>query len=134
MARSKLVMLVVALGMVGVASGCVVPPTSGGWMAAGCFDSPSVDAPDLRFSGVADAPGNLTVAMDITSFSLSSNGTCAGVPLGAPYTLTLVRADSQVAADAKCVTLGLENGSGQAQLEYPGMAADAWVCNPPEPV
>jgi hypothetical protein len=88
------------------------------------------ETPDLRFSGSANAVGNLTVSLDLSSFTLATDGTCAGVPLGAPYSLTLVRADDEPAAVDRCATLGLDDGVGQVAAEYPGFPADAWVCNP----
>lgn len=123
-------MVVVALLAVLGAAGCTTPPASG-WVAAGCYNSPSVDAPDVRFSGVADVAGNLTVSLDIATFSLSTDGTCSGVPLADPYRLSMVRAADETAAATKCVALGLNDGAGQAQLEYPTLPADAWICNPP---
>jgi len=100
------------------------------WAAAGCYDSPGSGTPDLRFSGSENVRGNLTVSLDLTSFTLADDGTCAGVPLGAPNSLTLVRAADEPAAVDRCATLGLEDGVGQIQSEYPGFPADAWVCNP----
>lgn len=68
----------------------------------------------------------------LTSFSLSTNGTCSGVPLGAPNALTLARAADAADGDAGCASLGIEDGVGQIQIqtEYPGFPADVWVCNP----
>jgi hypothetical protein len=123
-------MMVAALFTMVVAAGCTAPPTST-WAAAGCYNSPTADAPDLRFSGTADAKGNLTVSLDIATFSLSTDGSCAGVPLGDPYTLTLVRGASEGSAAATCALLGLNNGVGPAATEYPSLPADAWICNPP---
>lgn len=130
MSRSRI--LVVAVAAVGafIAAGCapMTPPT---WLAAGCYNSPVADAPDFRFSGVANVAGNLTVSLDISTFTLSTDGTCAGVPLGAPYSFSLVRAADATAAGVACTALGLSDGVGQIQADYPGFPADAWVCNPP---
>jgi hypothetical protein len=124
-------MVVAALLALLVAAGCTptTPPTT--WLAAGCYNSPVADAPDVRFSGTPNAAGNLTVSLDISSFTLSTDGTCAGVPLGSPYTLTLVRAADETAALAACTAAGQNDGAGQAQSEYPSFPADAWICNPP---
>lgn len=131
MSRSSRLMMVAALFGVLVAAGCTAPTPPATWLAAGCYNSPVADAPDVRFNGVANAEGNLTVSLDISTFTLSTDGTCAGVPLGDPYTLTLVRAADETAAVAACSTLGLENGVGQADSEYPALPSDAWICNPP---
>jgi hypothetical protein len=124
--------LFVAVAAVGafIAAGCapMTPPT---WLAAGCYNSPVADAPDFRFSGTPNVPGNLTVAIDISTFTLSTDGTCSGLPLGEPYSFTLVRAADDAAAALRCSTLGLDNGVGEVSADYPSFPADAWVCNPP---
>jgi hypothetical protein len=130
MSRSGRLTLVAVLFTVLVAAGCA-PSAPGTWAAAGCYNSPSVDAPDVRFNGVANAKGNLSVSLDIATFTLSTDGTCSGVPLGDPYTLTLVRGAGETTAAATCTSLGLDNGVGPARTEYPGFPADAWICNPP---
>lgn len=129
-----LAVAIVPAAMIGVMSACspMTPPT-GDWLAAGCYNSAVVGAPDFAFNGTPNAIGNLTVALDIASLSLSENGTCAGIPLAAPYTFTLVRASGDLAAGAICAGLGLGNGVGQIQSDYPAFPVDAWVCNPPEP-
>lgn len=111
-------------------AGCAPMGPTAPWAAAGCYDSPGSETPDLRFSGSENVRGNLTVSLDLATFTLADDGTCAGVPLGAPNSLTLVRADDQQAAVDRCATLGLDNGVGQIRAEYPGFPADAWVCNP----
>ena len=77
------------------------------------------------------AKGNLTVSLDIATFTLSTNGTLCGRPAGRP-----VHADPRPwrqrgSAAARCATLGLDNGVGPAATEYPSLPADAWICNPP---
>ncbi len=131
MSRSSRSMVVVAFVALFVAAGCAptTPPTT--WLAAGCYNSPTADAPDFRFNGTPNAEGNLTVSLDISTFTLSTDGTCSGVPLGAPYTLTLVKAADETAAIVACTALGHDNGAGQGQLDYPAFPADAWICNPP---
>ncbi len=106
-------------------------PPNGDWLAAGCYNSAVVGAPDFAFSGTPNVKGNLTVALDIATLSLSENGSCAGIPLAAPYAFTLVRANGELAAGATCSGLGLGDGVGQIQSDYPAFPADAWVCNPP---
>lgn len=123
----------IAIGTIGAAA-CTPSPSPEPWLAAGCYDSPVADAPDLRYSGTQDTVGNLTVALDIADFTLSEDGTCAGIPLGEPYTFTLVRAADQAAAEALCDSLGQVDGAGQIASDYPAFPADAWVCNPASPV
>ena len=132
MNRTRLLLaLVIAGGSVALAS--CAPSTPGtGFAAAGCYDSPTAGAPDFRFDGVANSVNNMTAALDLASFTLSSNGTCAGVPLTAPYAFTLVQAAGETAATVACTSLGLSAGAGQLQLDYPSFPVDAWVCNPPE--
>lgn len=124
--------LLIALALLGSVAGVACAPMpSPTWLAAGCYNSPVADAPDFRFSGTPNVPGNLTVAIDISTFTLSTDGTCSGLPLGEPYSFTLVRADDAPAAELRCSTLGLDNGVGQIAADYPSFPADAWVCNPP---
>jgi hypothetical protein len=124
--------LFIALALLGSVAGvaCTPAPTPT-WLAAGCYNSPAPDAPDFRFSGTPNVPGNLTVAIDISTFTLSTDGTCSGLPLGEPYSFTLVRAADEAAAEVRCATLGLDSGVGQIAADYPSFPADAWVCNPP---
>ncbi len=128
--RLAVTMAAAAAMAASVAVGCTPTTPPAPWAAAGCYNSPVADSPDLRFNGTANAADNLTVSLDLSSFALSTDGTCAGLPLGAPYALSLVRAADSAAAEARCVTLGLDNGVGQIQSEYPTFPADAWVCNP----
>jgi len=132
MNRTRLLLaLIIAGGSVGLAA--CAPSTPGtGFAPAGCYDSPTAGAPDFRFNGVANSVDNMTAALDLATFTLSSNGTCAGVPLTAPYAFTVVRASDETAATVACTSLGLSAGAGQLQIDYPGFPADAWVCNPPE--
>ena len=130
--RNLLVLIVVAV-VLGTTLGACAPagPANGDWLAAGCYNSGVVGAPDFAFNGTPNAAGNLTVALDIATLTLSENGTCAGIPLAAPYSFTLVRATGDLAAGAICSGLGLGAGVGQIQSDYPAFPADAWVCNPP---
>ena len=130
--RNLLVLSVVAV-LFGTALGACTPmtPIGGDWLAAGCYNSGVVGAPDFAYNGTPNAAGNLTVALDIATLSLSENGSCAGIPLAAPYAFTLVRANGDLAAGAICSGLGLGDGVGQIQSDYPAFPADAWVCNPP---
>ncbi len=131
MTRSRIfVAAVLAIGTM-AAVGCVPGAPSGPWLAAGCYDSPVADAPDFFFTGSPNNAGNLRVRLDIATFTLSTNGSCAGIELGAPYTFTLVRAADQAAADTACSTLGLDDGAGPIGQDYPAIPADGWVCNPP---
>lgn len=126
----------VALATVAIVVGAVAcapqsPGTGGGSaIPAGCYGSPLEEAPDLRFNGAANTVDNLTVSLDIATFTLSGNGTCTGIPLEAPYAFTLVRADDELAAQGRCTTLGFDQGVGQLMDDYPGFPAQAWVCNP----
>jgi hypothetical protein len=133
MSRTRTVAVVIAaLGAI-VAVGCT-PQTPGGggsFAPAGCYDSPVADAPDFRFNGVPNQKNNLLVSIDIATFTLSTDGSCAGIQLADPYAFTLVRATSESAAAALCESLGLPAGAGQIQAEYPDFPADGWVCNPP---
>jgi hypothetical protein len=134
MMRTRIVAAVIA-GLASVAAvGCVPEAPggggTGGWVAAGCFDAPAADIPDLNYSGTPNVVGNLSASVDPSTFALSTNGTCAGVPLGAPNNFTLVRAADAAAAAGACTTLGLDNGVSQVNAEYPAFPADAWVCNP----
>lgn len=129
MSRSIFIVVAAAL-VVGVAAGCTAPPAPP-WAPAGCYDSPVADAPDFRFSGTPNTKDNLTVALDVATLSLSTNGSCAGVPLGAPYAFTLVRAADEPAAQTLCAAAGLQQGAAQISSDYPSFPADAWVCNPP---
>jgi hypothetical protein len=132
MTRVKLLSAVlVAAGALG-ATACTPTPTgpTGPWAAAGCYDSPVAEAPDLSYSGVVDSVGNLKATLLVPGLTLSSDGSCAGVPLTGEYALTLVRAADEAAAELKCVGLGLSDGAGQIISDYPGFPVDAWVCNP----
>jgi hypothetical protein len=132
--RSRnLVVLSVVLAALAAGLGACSPmtPPSGDWLAAGCYNSAAAGAPDFAFSGTPNVKGNLTVALDIATLSLSENGSCAGIPLAAPYAFTLVRATGELAAGATCSGLGLGDGVGQIQSDYPAFPDDAWVCNPP---
>jgi hypothetical protein len=132
--RSRnLVVLAVVLAALATGLGACTPvmPPNGDWLAAGCYNSAVVGAPDFAFNGSPNVKGNLTVALDIATLSLSENGSCAGIPLAAPYAFTLVRANGELAAGATCSGLGLGDGVGQIQSDYPAFPADAWVCNPP---
>jgi len=132
MTKTKL--LFAAFAAAGALGATACAPTSGGpgdsWAAAGCYDSPVADAPDLTYSGVADSVGNLNASLQVPQLTLSSDGSCAGVALTGEYSLTLVRATDEAAAEVRCVSLGLAAGAGQIISEYPGFPADAWVCNP----
>jgi hypothetical protein len=132
MTRTTLMAAVLIAAGGALLSSCAAAPTgpAGPWAAAGCYDTPTADAPDLLFSGVADSVGNLNATLLVPQFTVSSNGTCAGVPLNGEYSLTLVRADDEDAAEIRCVSLGLAAGAGQINQDYPGFPADAWVCNP----
>jgi hypothetical protein len=133
MMRTRIVAAVIA-GLASVAAvGCAPEAPgggTGGWVAAGCFDAPAAGIPDLKYSGTPDVVGNLTASVDPSTFALSTDGTCAGVELGAPNTFTLVRAADAAAAELRCATLGLDDGVSQVNAEYPAFPADAWVCNP----
>jgi hypothetical protein len=132
MTKTKMLFAVLAAaGAIG-ATACAPTPTGpeGPWAAAGCYDSPVADAPDLSYNGVADSLGNLKATLQVPGFTLSTDGSCAGVPLTGEYALTLVRAADEDAAELRCVGLGLAAGAGQIISEYPGFPADAWVCNP----
>ncbi len=131
MSRSAVRSAAAALLVASAALGACTTPSSPSWAEAGCYDSPEADAPDLRFSGSANRNGNLTVSLDLSTFTLSDDGTCSGVPLGEPNTMTLVRAGDEAEATADCVALGYSNGVGQIELQYPAFPSDAWVCNPP---
>lgn len=130
MTHRTIVRTVVALAALAAAAGCAPMPTTP-WLPAGCYDSPVADAPDFRFNGTQNAKGNLTVSIDLSDFSLSTDGSCAGVPLGDPYRFTLVRAADAAAAEIRCTTLGLDSGVGAIGQDYPSFPDDAWVCNPP---
>lgn len=125
-------MLIASLSAV-AAVGCAPEAPGNTWVPAGCFDSANQGSPDLRYSGTPNARGNLTVAFNLTTFDLSSDGTCNGVALGEPYTFSLVRADDAGAAEVRCATLNLNDGVEQINSEYAAFPADAWVCNPPAP-
>lgn len=129
MSGSRMLFVAGALLASVAAVGCTAPPTAT-WLAAGCYNSPVADAPDFRFNGTPNVRGNLTVSIDISSFALSTDGTCSGLPLGEPYSFTLVRAADETAALTLCTTLGQDNGVGQIAADYPSFPADAWVCNP----
>lgn len=129
----NLAALAIAAGSLAMIA-CTAPPTPDGpWVAAGCYGSPVADAPDFSYSGTQDTVGNLTVALDLATFTLSDDGTCAGIPLGEPYTFTLVQAADQATAETVCTSLGQTEGAGQIADDYPGFPADAWVCNPAVP-
>jgi hypothetical protein len=132
MSRTRTVAVIAAAIGAIVAVGCTPQTPGGGTFApAGCYDSPVADAPDFRFNGVPNQRNNLLVSLDISTFTLSTDGTCAGVQLSDPYAFTLVRATSEGAAAATCEGLGLAAGAGQIQADYPEFPADGWVCNPP---
>ena len=133
--RTKKILLVLAvLGAPLLAAACAptTPGTPGAWVAAGCYDSPTADVPDLRYNGTPNQVGNLTASWDLATFSLISNGTCSGLPLTGEYAFTMVRATSQSVAATTCASLGQGAGAGQLQSEYTLLPADAWVCNAPE--
>ncbi len=133
MSTPKLLLVLAALGGSLLAASCApAPSTPGGWVAAGCYNSPTADIPDLRYSGVPNSVGNLTAAWDLATFTLVTNGTCAGIPLTGDYAFTMVRAASESAAVTACAGLGQGAGAAQMQPEYPSLPADAWVCNAPE--
>jgi len=132
MTSTRLLLALIVAGGSAALAACAPPTTANGFAPAGCYDSPAADAPDFRFNGVANSVDNLTAALDLATFSLSSNGSCAGIPLTAPYAFTVVRATSDLAATVACTSLGLPDGAGQLQIDYPGFPADAWVCNPAE--
>ncbi|MEI7885822.1 MAG: hypothetical protein WCJ04_00365 [Actinomycetes bacterium] len=129
----NLFVLAVATAALAMSLGACTPagPPNSSWLAAGCYNSSVVGAPDFAFTGTPNVAGNLTVALDIATLTLSENGSCAGIPLAAPYTFTLVRGSGNLAAGAICAGLGFGNGVGQIQSDYPAFPADAWVCNPP---
>lgn len=131
---TKTKMLFAVLAAAGALGATACAPTPGGpgdsWAAAGCYDSPVADAPDLTYNGVADSVGNLHASLQVPQLTLSSDGSCSGVALTGEYSLTLVRAADEAAAEVRCVGLGLAAGAGQIISEYPGFPADAWVCNP----
>jgi hypothetical protein len=130
--KALLVLAVVAGAFTLASCAPKAPSTPSTWPAAGCYDSPTPGTPDLRFSGSPGVVDNLTASIleIIPAVTISSNGTCSGIPLGAPYALTVVRASSEGSALTTCIALGLGAGVGQMNLEYPAFPADAWICNP----
>jgi hypothetical protein len=128
-----LLVLALTVGALVMASCTPATTTPGSWPGAGCFDSPTAGSPDLRFNGTPGVVNNLTASLEVPAMTISTNGTCSGVALGAPYALTVVRASTEGAAVTSCVALGLGSGVGQLKTEYPGFPVDAWVCNPAEP-
>ena len=129
--RSLLAVAIAAVALPLIAA-CTPPTTNpgGGTIAAGCYDSVDVDAPDLRFNGVANVLNNLDVAWNWSTLAPSTNGTCTGSAPGAPYAFTLVTAADQAAADGACTGLGLTTAS-RLNTSYTTFPANAWICNPP---
>lgn len=118
--------------LVGGTAACTAPPTNppGTWLAAGCLDGAGTDgaaAPDLLFNGTQNTRNNATFFATFSngSFSLSGNGSCLGLPVGA---VTIVRAADQATADTICTDLG----AGAPATSFTGSAwtapADAWSC------
>lgn len=129
-----LLVLAVVAGAFALASCTPATTTPSTFPGAGCYDSPTPGSPDLRFNGTPGVVDNLTASVEVPSLNISSNGTCSGVALGAPYALTVVRATTETSAVTACVSLGLGSGVGQLRTEYPAFPADAWVCNPADAV
>jgi hypothetical protein len=133
MSKSKILLALAALSGSLLLGACAPTTTPGGWAAAGCYDSPTADVPDLRYSGTPNVAGNLTAAWDLASFTLVTDGSCAGIPLTGQYAFTMVRASSEPLALTTCSSLGQGAAASQMQSEYPLLPADAWVCATPEP-
>ena len=99
-------------------------------MAAGCIDGAGTDgsvAPDLLYSGVPNRRGNATFSATFSGgvFSISGNGLCSGLPVGA---ITIVRAASAGAADAACTALGAGTASSFAGTPWT-LPADGYSCS-----
>ena len=117
--------------LIAVATACAPEPgTPGTWVQAGCIDGAGTDgnaAPDLRYSGTPNQVGNAVFFARISggTFSLSGDGTCSGLPVGA---ITIVRAANQAAADLTCTGLG--QGTATSFTGSPWtLPSDAWSCS-----
>lgn len=92
------------------------------WIPANtCFDGTTT--PDITYEGPEDTANNAT------GWS-SSDGSCSGSPIGQ---ITIVLADDQATADAKCADLtpaqpvGV-NVVGTGLVFTPAFPSDAWQC------
>lgn len=108
------------------------PPEPSGWAAGTCWnrndgDGRSIPPQDLRLTGAANTPENLT------PFT-STDGTCGGDQIRA--TFTTVQAADLAAATGLCDGLVVANRIGdwggqgvtKASDVWSGSAPDAWVC------
>jgi hypothetical protein len=121
-------------GLTAVSAGCTAagsapPTTSGTWVPAGCLDGAGTDgsaAPDLLYTGVPNAVGNAIFFATISGgvFSLSGDGSCSGLPVGA---VTVVRATDQAAADTLCTNLGQGTATPFAGSAWT-LPADGYSC------
>ena len=129
--RTLVALAIAGLSLPLLAACAPEPATPGtGTIAAGCYDSVDVGAPDLKFSGVANVLNNLDIAWNWSTLAPSTDGTCTGAAAGAPYAFTLVTGDGQASADAACAGLGLTTAS-QLNTSYTSFPANAWVSDPP---
>ena len=137
MSRTRLSVLLVAIGAMALAAGACTAPATGtttttaaSWVPAGCIDGAGTDgavAPDLLYSGIPNHLGNATFSAVIGggSFSISGDGSCSGQPVGA---ITIVRATDVGAASAICTGLGAGTATAFAGSAWT-LPADAYSCS-----